>query len=396
MAIPDLSEALIREHAAPESFDRGLDYLRHAAVGSLVQRGNVLEAEVEGSAPTPYRVRVIADAGGITKVTCTCPYASGGWCKHVVAILLAALRHPEEIAKRPPLEAVLALLDPQQLRDIVLHLVEREPRLVDIVEGQVALLTAAPATAAAAASSAPRRSPVDVGAFRRQVRSIFRGLGGRYASEAYGQTDGVTHEVRTVLEQALAFVHAGDGHSALAILEAITEEYRDGYELLDDSDGEGGELFRDIGLAWAEAVLSADVAASERQGWGEKLAAWERELADYGVEEGFATALAAATELGERNSASTSGALPTSQGAYSSVPTAVLAAPGQSAGPAAGGRGRWPGPSAASGPPTRSARRGSRGSAAPSSSSAARRSANRSPTARPAPPTPPGASDRGE
>jgi uncharacterized Zn finger protein len=99
-----------------------------------------------------------------------------------------------------------------------------------------------------------------------------------------------------VLEQAWAFIRAGDSHSALAILEAITEEYRAGYEFLDDSDGEGGELFREIGLAWAEAVLSADVTASERHQWAEKLAGWERELADYGVDDGFATALAAARQ----------------------------------------------------------------------------------------------------
>src|SRR5215208_2902303 len=93
----DLSEALIRQHASPESFQRGREYAREGAVVSLTRRGDVLQGEVEGSQPTPYRTRVALDAGGVADVGCECPYNWGGWCKHVVATLLTWIDGPEAV-----------------------------------------------------------------------------------------------------------------------------------------------------------------------------------------------------------------------------------------------------------------------------------------------------------
>src|SRR5690348_2479064 len=92
--IPGLTEALIRQHATPDSFQRGQEYSRGGAVLSVVRRGSVVEAKVEGSLPAPYLVRVVFDAGGISLATCTCPYDWGGWCKHIVAALLTCVRDP--------------------------------------------------------------------------------------------------------------------------------------------------------------------------------------------------------------------------------------------------------------------------------------------------------------
>src|SRR5947209_1755066 len=98
-----LTEALIRQNAAAESVQRGRQYFREGAVASLVRRGAAIEAEVEGSEPAPYRVRVGFDEGGITDAECSCPYDWGGWCKHIVATLLACLEAPETLEERPPL-----------------------------------------------------------------------------------------------------------------------------------------------------------------------------------------------------------------------------------------------------------------------------------------------------
>jgi len=73
MTIPALSEAAIRQQATAESFRRGQNYYRQGAVVSLVQRGNVIQAEVEGSQYMPYQVRVTFDEGGITDAICSCP-----------------------------------------------------------------------------------------------------------------------------------------------------------------------------------------------------------------------------------------------------------------------------------------------------------------------------------
>src|SRR5438067_10317933 len=276
---------------------------RRGVGGPLVRRGDALEAEVEGSEPAPYQVRVAFDAGGVAWADGSCPYTWGGWCKHIVAALLACIEQPGEIEERPPLDALLANLDRDQLRGLLLRLVEREPRLTDVVEGEIALLAAAPASgppAAAPTSPEPaarqRRTPVDVGAVRREVRALVRGLDRLRPSQAYWEVGATVGEVGGVLDQARAFIEADDGGTALAILEAITEEYLALWEGLDDSDGEASGFFEELGSAWTEALLSADLTPEEREDWADKLAAWQDDLDDYGVDEAFAAAIEAARQ----------------------------------------------------------------------------------------------------
>src|SRR4051812_36916687 len=116
MTIPALSEATIRAHSAPESYSRGQSYYEHGAVSNLALRGNLLQGDVEGSQYTPYRVRVTFDQGGVTSATCTCPYDRGGWCKHIIAVLLACLYQGNRIETRPELATLLADLDRAQLQ----------------------------------------------------------------------------------------------------------------------------------------------------------------------------------------------------------------------------------------------------------------------------------------
>src|SRR5438067_13906586 len=101
MTFPNLTESVVRQRSSAESFQRGREYFEEGAVLSLLRRGDTLFAEVEGSEPEPYEVRVDSDAAGVTGASCTCPYSFGGWCKHLVAALLACLHAPEEIEERP-------------------------------------------------------------------------------------------------------------------------------------------------------------------------------------------------------------------------------------------------------------------------------------------------------
>src|SRR5437868_6081678 len=133
MDITGLSEATIRAHASPESYSRGRGYYDRGAVADIALRGNLLEGAVEGSEYTPYRVRIGFDAGGVTSATCSCPYDFGGWCKHIVALLLAALYDRDAIESRPPLAELLADLDRAQLQALLIGLAERDADLTDTI-----------------------------------------------------------------------------------------------------------------------------------------------------------------------------------------------------------------------------------------------------------------------
>jgi uncharacterized Zn finger protein len=298
MAQLTFTEALIRQHASAESLRRGEEYYRGGAVVSLARRGSVLEAEVEGSEPLPYRVRLAFDDGHVSEATCTCPYDWGGWCKHIVAVALAQAREPEAVEARPSVEELVADLDRDQLRALVVKLAEANPLLGDAIERALVLVQVGQGRtpSPSAPASQPRRTAVDVKPFRRQVRAALHGLDRMSSSEAYWQVGAVVSEVRGVLDEAWAFVKAGDGASALAILDGITEEYVDGWEMLDDSDGEASGFFEDLGPAWAEALLTADLTPAERRTWAAKLEAWAEEISDYGVEDAFDAAIGAAEQ----------------------------------------------------------------------------------------------------
>jgi uncharacterized Zn finger protein len=294
---PTISEAIIRQHADAESFRRGRQYYQDGAVLELTLRGMILQAEVEGSQYDPYRVRVAFDAGGVTEATCTCPYDWGGWCKHIIATLLAYVHAPAEIEPRPALPDLLAGLNRDQLQALVLELAERDPAAADLVEARVAMLAAAPPTEAAATPAAAprRRAPIDPQPVRRQMRDVMRPP--RHGYEyAYGRT--VLAEAEEILKQPLTFIAGGDGANAIRLLEPITDEYVEHFEdmIEFDDEGEMTSFIPPLADAWAEALLSADLTADEREGWAARLDEWAAGVADYAGGDEFDMARSVAEE----------------------------------------------------------------------------------------------------
>jgi uncharacterized Zn finger protein len=319
MDIPSLSEATLRTHSSADSYSRGRSYYERGAVIDMAMRGNLLEGAVEGSQYTPYRVRVGFDAGGVSTATCTCPYDYGGWCKHIVALLLAALYDSAAIETRPPLAELLAELDRAQLQALLITLAERDADLAGAIERQVGLLrlaNAAPQPAQAAsrerqAGGSARHTAIDQAAIRQQVRFVMRvSERDRYDDYDYYDEedpgDEVVANVRPILEQARGFIAGGDAGGALDILAALTEEYLAGYRALADeweeiygyglSEGSAGEFFGELAESWTEAILSADLGADQRDEWGEKLAGWNDQAEDAGAGTPFDIAVTAADQ----------------------------------------------------------------------------------------------------
>ena len=180
-----LTEALVRQYASPESFRRGQEYFQDGAVISLVRRGSVLQAEVEGSQPEPYRVRVVADAAGLTEASCDCPYDWGGWCKHIVAALLACVHEPESVEERPTVEEMLSGLNREQLLGLLLRLADGDPSVADVLDEEIPLLASSSAeTPNPEAKRSTRRTALDTVSIRRQVHSILHSLDRMRPSEA--------------------------------------------------------------------------------------------------------------------------------------------------------------------------------------------------------------------
>lgn len=295
MSTPKLTEALIRNLASSQAFSRGEEYYKAGAVSDLTRRGNSLRAQVEGSRYEPYQVTVDIDTGGVIGARCTCPYEFGGYCKHVVAVLLAYVRQPDRVVERGSVDDLLIGLRRKELVDLLTKLLSAHPHLTDWIEAQLAAETTSRPLQPTGASRS-RSRPIDPAPFRRQAQNILGGLGRMRRSEAYWANSGTVDEIRNLLKQAQPFIEAGDGRNALLILEAVTEVYVDRWTDFDDSDGELGEFFSDLGLLFTEAILSVDLSRQERNEWADKLTNWQRKVEDYGIDEGFDVAIAAAEQ----------------------------------------------------------------------------------------------------
>jgi hypothetical protein len=173
------------------------------------------------------------------------------------------------------------------LQTLLLKLVDREPYLADLLEAEIPPLTAAPDAASAPRTTlSAQHAPVDTKAIRRQVRAIHRGRGG---------------SLDELLEQVRAFLAVGDGRTALALLEALTdetvaEESFESWEGREDWEDEPTDFFEELGPLWAEVLLSAELTTKERVAWTDKLEAWQENPAQYGYDAVFDTAIEAAQQ----------------------------------------------------------------------------------------------------
>ncbi len=289
MPLPAINEANIRSHATEKSFQRGESYCCQGAVTSLIQRGTALVSKVEGSEYEPYRVSVQFDAAGLTGATCTCPYNFEGWCKHIVATLLAALRNSEDIQQHPSLSELLRPLNRDQLQALIETLSVDQPDLIEQIEWQLQQNAAPHPEASQTTLSQPatRQTIVDPQPFHRRVQQILD-----YGTDDWDDSPALD-EIRSVINKADDFTSQGDGENAIAILEAIIDAYRESWMNLDGSSGESGSLFYELDEAFAEALLSAAITPEDQTEWQEAIEVWEEDAEDYGINAAFAKSQAA-------------------------------------------------------------------------------------------------------
>lgn len=171
MTLPKLTLSTIKRYATDKSFSRGQSYWKSGAVISLTQRQNTLQSEVEGNDPEPYRITVDFDSGGITNANCSCPYSFAGWCKHIVAVLIACVEAPDTIEQRPTLAQLLDAMNLVQTQGLVQELVDEIPALIETVDLYASRIAQPTPNKTV---RVPRKTSVDPAPFQRRVREILR------------------------------------------------------------------------------------------------------------------------------------------------------------------------------------------------------------------------------
>ncbi|MCI0390188.1 MAG: SWIM zinc finger family protein [Acidobacteria bacterium] len=288
-------DSVIRAGAGEKSFSRGQELYLNGAISNATIQGNTLMGHCEGAQSPFYKVRAELDSGGIRSASCNCDYNFGGYCKHIVALMLTYAHKPELFAVRKDPTELLADLDREQLVALLAKLMRERPELYDTVEAAMALSKTGPSATSKRKTPASRRKKVDVEPYRRHVRGIMHSLDRMRASEAYWHVGGLTDELRGVEKTAMEFLDAGDAETALRILLTLLEESYDGFNYIDDSDGYLGDYLSGLGETLAEVILSLDPDEEQREEILKELEKIDRALSDYGVE-GLEVAITAAQQ----------------------------------------------------------------------------------------------------
>lgn len=132
---PSISEASIQRKTDVKVFGRGEDYFESGMIIKPVRVENILFAHCQGSGYEPYRVKVTFNKRAIGDAACDCPYDWGGYCKHLVALLLIHIRAPEKIEARESVATVLVDWKQDELTAVIAQMVEHYPELYGLLDG---------------------------------------------------------------------------------------------------------------------------------------------------------------------------------------------------------------------------------------------------------------------
>jgi uncharacterized Zn finger protein len=256
-----LTETDIAAQTDAGSFSRGKTYFRGTRIFNAVRRGNLLRARCRGSSGGPYLVEATLAAAdkptsrNPAKYQCNCP--RGGFCKHVVALLLTWIDTPESFDVRPPIAVVLAGKSREELVALIEAMLDANPNLEPLIE-------LPPPTVLA-----PDASPVDETAIRRLIGSAFSdpededyggGYGG-YGNYDYGYDDFsfATGELERVVGYADAYLESGHWRNAMVVSAVLAEQLPSELDVYQDEEGELANLLRRT-----DANLAACLEAQER------------------------------------------------------------------------------------------------------------------------------------
>jgi len=216
------TEKAIKQRVGERSFQRGRSYFEADAVFDCRRQEDLLKARCQGQSADSYVVNARIAGGQIKEAECHCPVGSGGYCKHVAALLLTWLHTPDEFRETAPLEERLSECSKSRLIELIQQMIDREPDLESWLE--LALPTAAPSG---------KGEVVKPDAYRRQAVAAFSKAG--YGWEADREVTAALESLKKIGDQ---FHSQKNVESAVAVYRGILEGFVGEYESFHDETGE--------------------------------------------------------------------------------------------------------------------------------------------------------------
>lgn len=210
------------------SYERGAEYFHEGRVRDVVQSGQRITASVEGT--REYSVTIHTDKEDFG-AACTCPYDWGGYCKHIVATLIALSEDYPKVGKdkdkekkERKVESILNDLSPEELRRFVRTEFEKSKSLRDhflIYFSE---------------RDSKRRTIKD---YKKEIKLLYREVADRDGYVEYG----IYVDFSYVRDLAERYLESGNAFEAAVIYQALSEVIAENMNNVDDSDGYYGEEF---------------------------------------------------------------------------------------------------------------------------------------------------------
>jgi uncharacterized Zn finger protein len=277
-----LDDDMIAAQTDSGSFSRGRTYFRGKRIFEAIRRENTLRARCRGSSGGPYRVEATLATSDRPKAHnpvsyfCNCP--RGGFCKHVVALLLTWVDDPTTFEVRPPIAEYLAGKSKDELIALIELMVRDHPNLEKLLDQPV--LIANPLNDAPVDETAIRRqiaraieeeTAEDYDDYERYDRYGSYGEYGEYGEDDYQQGTRVAAKLDPLADLLEAYADAGHWRNSFLVAATFVEEVAPHLTEIDD---EAGEL--DALVTRADAKLAACLDVQTQIATEERLSPEER------------------------------------------------------------------------------------------------------------------------
>ncbi len=222
-----INELEVRDYTDSSSFNKGNSYFSNSYIYDPTLRGASLTAMCAGSSGGPYRVKanlVLTEDKSEAKLVdwdCSCP--RGGFCKHIVALLLTWIKQPENFEVRPTFADLLKDKSREELLVLIERMLKQAQELETLVELPI------PVSKQAVPPGMSNQLTVNPVTIRRQVVAAFRNSGNEWGSAV-----AIAEDLDRLRQIGDTYAEAGQWANAQAVYAVIIEEATTHYEETDD------------------------------------------------------------------------------------------------------------------------------------------------------------------
>ncbi len=274
----EITEDYLETLTTPKSFEKALDLFYTDAVFDTFSKGDILEGKCEGRGQPYYQVEVELENGLVSSAYCTCPYDWGGYCKHIIALLLTFIDDPTAFVVKVDLDSYLKVLDREELINLVKQIANHSRTVNDLVQKFLhETSTQQSGEKSGKITSKPN--------YKKRIQDIFNRLTRLRMSDAYWVMPEIIDELDHIKDTALVFYNTGDVQTALEIFTTLFLEVAEQYDQVDDSDGMLAYLFNDLAFYLSEVIIFADLDDSHRRELYNELQIHVKNLMSYGIDE---------------------------------------------------------------------------------------------------------------